>query len=348
LAAPGAVEAFESVEEEEAISPEEPIAPAEEIPSWLQEMAPEEITSEPFAEAPGEATPTEELPAWLQEMTAEEAAPEPVAETPSESAPIDELPAWLQEMAPEETAPEPIVDIPSEPVQAEELPAWLEEVSKESSTPEPVTEPAPTEEVPAWMQETPVEEVAQEPVAEITIEPAEEIPAWLQDEITKPPVESIDLNTASLNQLERLPGIGFVLAQQIVTQREARGGFKNLDELADIPGFSSDLVDSIRNLLIVPVPAVEPVLTLAEDNEAVLAQARQNMDAGQSADAASQYAQMIKKNYRLDTIIHELQDALYRYPVDIGVWQTLGDAYMRNDNLQEALDAYTKAEELLR
>jgi competence ComEA-like helix-hairpin-helix protein len=348
LTAPGAVEAFESINEEEAISPEEPIAHAEELPSWLLEMAPEEIASEPIVEATGEATSTEEIPAWLQEMASEEAAPEPVAETPIESAPIGELPTWLHEMAPEETAPESAVEMPTEPVQAEDIPAWLEEVSKESSAPEPVVEPAPAEEVPSWLQETPIEEAAQESVAEITIEPAEEIPAWLQEEITKPPLELIDLNTASLNQLERLPGVGFVLAQQIVTQREARGGFKNLDELSDIPGFSSDLVDSIRNLVTVPVHAVEPVLTFAEDDEAILAEARQNMGAGQSADATTKYAQMIKKNYRLETIIHELQDALYRYPVDVGVWQTLGDAYMRNDNLQEALDAYTKAEELLR
>jgi hypothetical protein len=41
-------------------------------------------------------------------------------------------------------------------------------------------------------------------------------------------------------------------------------------------------------------------------------------------------------------------DALYRYPVEVSIWQALGDAYMRSNRLQEALDAYTKAEELLR
>ena len=34
--------------------------------------------------------------------------------------------------------------------------------------------------------------------------------------------------------------------------------------------------------------------------------------------------------------------------MDVVIWQTLGDAYMRANRLQDALDAYTKAEELLR
>jgi hypothetical protein len=45
---------------------------------------------------------------------------------------------------------------------------------------------------------------------------------------------------------------------------------------------------------------------------------------------------------------HDLREAIYLFPVDVIVWQTLGDAYMRAGRLQEALDSYTKAEELLR
>jgi cytochrome c-type biogenesis protein CcmH/NrfG len=56
----------------------------------------------------------------------------------------------------------------------------------------------------------------------------------------------------------------------------------------------------------------------------------------------------MKKGVHLNDIILDLEDALYRFPVDINIWQTLGDAYMQNNQLQEALNAYTKAEELLR
>ncbi|NUM47670.1 MAG: hypothetical protein HUU38_23445, partial [Anaerolineales bacterium] len=37
-----------------------------------------------------------------------------------------------------------------------------------------------------------------------------------------------------------------------------------------------------------------------------------------------------------------------RYPVDIDLWLSLGDAYVKKNKLQDALDSYTKAEELLR
>ena len=60
------------------------------------------------------------------------------------------------------------------------------------------------------------------------------------------------------------------------------------------------------------------------------------------------YGKLIRKGKSLEDIIRDLRDALYRYPVEVPLWQSLGDAYMRANRLQEALDAYTKAEELLR
>jgi cytochrome c-type biogenesis protein CcmH/NrfG len=50
----------------------------------------------------------------------------------------------------------------------------------------------------------------------------------------------------------------------------------------------------------------------------------------------------------LDEIVDDLLKAVDRHPVEISLYQALGDAYMRKDQLQEALDAYTRAEELLR
>ena len=65
-------------------------------------------------------------------------------------------------------------------------------------------------------------------------------------------------------------------------------------------------------------------------------------------EAMKEYGKLIKKGRLLDEVIHDLRETIYRYPVDVIVWQTLGDAYMRANHLQDALDAYTKAEELLR
>ena len=47
-------------------------------------------------------------------------------------------------------------------------------------------------------------------------------------------------------------------------------------------------------------------------------------------------------------MIHDLKEISYQYPIEVSVWQSLGDAYMRANQLQDALESYTKAEELLR
>ncbi|MGE5224116.1 MAG: tetratricopeptide repeat protein, partial [Omnitrophica WOR_2 bacterium] len=60
------------------------------------------------------------------------------------------------------------------------------------------------------------------------------------------------------------------------------------------------------------------------------------------------YDHLIQNESMLDEVIRDLREALYRFPMEIPIWQSLGDAYMRNNQLQEALDAYSKAEELLR
>ena len=87
----------------------------------------------------------------------------------------------------------------------------------------------------------------------------------------------------------------------------------------------------------------------AQDKDAtILSTAQQLLDSHQLEESMKEYSKLVKKGRLLDEVIHDLREALYRHPVDIILWQSLGDAYMRANRLQDALDAYTKAEELLR
>ena len=95
----------------------------------------------------------------------------------------------------------------------------------------------------------------------------------------------------------------------------------------------------------------EPVVPVTETPEvelAVLEEARNAIGQGLPTQATEIYTRLIQQNHYLDEVVKDLQDALYRFPVDVNLWVSLGDAYFRTDELQEALNAYTKAEELVR
>jgi len=55
-----------------------------------------------------------------------------------------------------------------------------------------------------------------------------------------------DINTATAADIERVAGIGELLAARIVAVREEKGGFRNLDELAKVPGIGDKRLDTLR------------------------------------------------------------------------------------------------------
>jgi tetratricopeptide (TPR) repeat protein len=85
-----------------------------------------------------------------------------------------------------------------------------------------------------------------------------------------------------------------------------------------------------------------------EGDRATYEQAQIDLQRGNLAEATAGYARLIKRGKMLDEVISDLREGTYRYPMDVVIWMTLGDAYKRANRLQEALDAYTKGEELLR
>lgn len=79
-----------------------------------------------------------------------------------------------------------------------------------------------------------------------------------QASIGAPPVEvgaaqapsgPVSLNSATLEQLDELPGIGPVTAEKILAYREEHGAFQSIDELDAVPGIGPARLEELRQLV---------------------------------------------------------------------------------------------------
>ena len=57
----------------------------------------------------------------------------------------------------------------------------------------------------------------------------------------------ININTADLEQLKGITGIGNIKAQSIIDYREANGGFKSLEELKNVDGIGDKTFEKIKD-----------------------------------------------------------------------------------------------------
>lgn len=65
----------------------------------------------------------------------------------------------------------------------------------------------------------------------------------------KAPAEKLDLNTATVEQLDTLPEVGPALAKAIVRFREKSGPFRRVEDLLAVPGISKRRLEKIRPLV---------------------------------------------------------------------------------------------------
>lgn len=65
------------------------------------------------------------------------------------------------------------------------------------------------------------------------------------DEPTAAAVSGVNINTADVQLLSSLPGIGAVLAQRIVDYRSENGPFTSVDELKNVEGIGDGKLEAI-------------------------------------------------------------------------------------------------------
>jgi competence protein ComEA len=63
------------------------------------------------------------------------------------------------------------------------------------------------------------------------------------------PSGPVHLNSATIEQLDALAGVGPVTAQKIVDYRQQHGGFKSVDELDAVPGIGPARLENLRGLV---------------------------------------------------------------------------------------------------
>jgi competence protein ComEA len=59
----------------------------------------------------------------------------------------------------------------------------------------------------------------------------------------------VSLSSATVDELDALPGVGPVTAQKIVDHRAAHGGFRSVDDLDAIPGIGPARIEQLRELV---------------------------------------------------------------------------------------------------
>ncbi len=317
------------------------------MPDWLSAA---ETETEPVNIDADQGLPESDLASWLNSLDDEPGLPFDALPTPdsilfaaqpsgSETKSREpefvveaSQPDWMSAAEPENVPAEDVLDSPAIS-KAEELPAWLQEgVETEETTDTNYND----DDAPPWMRREQWE--------------AEEEPQHLQ------PTSPSDWHTLEPAPVEATTTVPAPVAAKVAAQPKQEALIES--QMPFMP--PSPEPSSVPAVEKAAAPAVESAqkkkISLAvrklqpDGGNTILAltQAKGELDRGDIPAALSHYAKLIKKGKHIEETIRDLAESIYRYPVEVGIWQTLGDAYMRANRLKEALEAYNKAEELIR
>ncbi len=212
----------------------------------------------------------------------------------------------------------------------------------------------------AWLEQLASRQGADE--ATLTTKPEDrnvEIPDWLSgltngitapetaEEPEQPPEKDEDIGTAIDEVSSPTDDLELDLDAEFDRTIEKYGEVEEEEEEFIQEGTSEnqDAWDSSE-----PSTGIEEAASkLVKDSipENYLQEAHESLRKNDQTAALKQYTTCINNGVHLQEIIDHLQLALQNYPVDAQLWKILGDAYAKDNQLQKAIEAYTKAEELL-
>jgi tetratricopeptide (TPR) repeat protein len=328
----GWVPPWESLELEDHDEPPRPAQPA------LPSIAPtDETLYVPSRRASEDETifrrplpAREPAPTTFRPPSVEPPAPAlpPAAPSIAASGVEDEIPDWLQTpmpYVPPRTRPPAPAPALREPPPAEVIEPVSPAAPAPSALPPAVSEPAPRPMAPAG----PLWSPGEIPVVEA---PAAPTPA---------PVSAAPVEAPVIPAAVPLPPIP---------------AYEPKPAMEPAPSFSPPRpaerrVEPVPPVIAPAIPVIKPPARAprtgrtSADPSQLLDAARKALATGDYQKAATSYGTLIKRNIEVQAITDELRLALDRNPKTPSLWQTLGDAYMKRERLQDAIEAYRRGME---
>jgi competence protein comEA helix-hairpin-helix repeat region len=100
---------------------------------------------------------------------------------------------------------------------------------------------------------------------------------------------AVNINTANVEELQQLKGIGAKKAAEIVAYREAHGEFKNVDELTNVKGIGKATLEKLRQELVVKNEAEAKTKAEVKDKSSEDKQAQPDANAKEASKEALEH-----------------------------------------------------------
>jgi hypothetical protein len=336
---------------------DEPEIDVQSLQQLEEEIGAHAVDSPPDTLGVSDEVDDDEVFRWLEDLAETQEAEESKPLTPPTERPIEATPE-----------PSPAVSEAVPPEEAGESLQWLEDLASQRGMdvdiaatvpdvlpPETLVSkppPVPTEKIDAVSDITPDDETLVSAVPQETIreEPMPEIPGWLDEATsaaeavppepvkeTAPPVVKEEIHPPEPTPVEAAPVVELPPVpepiEEVISPPEAAPHIPTAEKT---PPEAEKVEPAVE---VAPSKYKEPASQLLQG-------ARQALTAGDAGRALSDYKKLIERKQDLETVISDLEHALERYPNLPTMWQALGDAYMKADQLQEAIKAYQRGMEV--